>query len=182
MPVRAFVAVLVLALLGLGGWGAYAWFTQSPDNQFESLRAGDCIRLLDVPGVGPAPDGTLTVRHEEADCAEGPTPMTYTVGVVGPGQTPCPNGDYVEYYQVSTSRTAGQNTREHTACLVPNFEPDLCYGEDDSTLGYQVVPCGQGALLHVDSVTSDPSQTCRNGARKLSFPHPPRLFCVRPPA
>ncbi|OYO10363.1 hypothetical protein BI335_17680 [Enemella evansiae] len=179
---RLGIGLLVVALIGLTAWGLFAGRLPLPDNQFRALSAGDCIRLVAVGNSEPARDGSLTVGHEEVACDAGPTPMTYTVATVGPGEQSCPTTDYVEYYQVGqTSRANPTEQRQWTTCLVPNYRPDTCYADDDSTLGYQAVPCGQAASFRVDSVTDRADAQCPEPAREMVYPEPPRTFCVRPP-
>lgn len=173
--------LIVVALIGLTAWGLFAG-RLDPGNQFRSLAVGDCIRLTAIQDAAPARDGSLTVGHEETSCDAGPTPMTYTVGAVGAGEQKCPTTDYVEYYQVAPiSRSDATEQRQWTTCLIPNFVADTCYGDDDSTLGYQAVPCGQGASFRVDSVSDRADEQCAGPAREMAFPEPPRTVCVRPP-
>lgn len=176
------VGLLVVALIGLTAWGLFAGRSPAPDNQFRTLNVGDCIRLMAVQDATQARDGSLTVGHEEIGCEVGPNPMTYTVAVVGEGERACPTTDYVEYYQVGqTSSTNAAERRLWTTCLIPNYRAGTCYADDDSTLGYQAVPCGQGALFQVDSVSDRTDTQCADPARPLVFPEPARTVCVRPP-
>ncbi|OYO18317.1 hypothetical protein CGZ93_15085 [Enemella dayhoffiae] len=149
---------------------------------FKQLKEGDCLRIIPKPGATPKPDGSMEINHEEAGCESRGGGVIYSVGSVSKGQLQCSNDNYIEYYQTSSNaETAAPEDRRYTACLMPRFAKDTCYGEDSKTGGFVASACDPKAILKVvDVIEADDPSKCK-GSTAMNFPKPARTYCVVKP-
>ncbi|WP_460741169.1 hypothetical protein [Mariniluteicoccus endophyticus] len=173
---QVLLGVVSLVVLTVVGTRALAPVVTAHQNSMAELAVGECVQIVPRPDKGRGATGGMNITHQKVGCNTAGV-VTYAVGAVGEGKLECPNGNYMEYFEVDEAHK--ERPRLWTACLMPNLMQGACYQPDNLTKAFTVAQCGASALFRVESMADvDDVRRCSATSEPFTFPVPARTYCV----
>lgn len=164
--------IVVAVVLGAVAIAVRHWFSErsaqsDARKELDKYSVGQCVVM------SKADKGLGNVDAADAPCDRDPS---YTVASKIDANAKCPNENYTTYTYEVGGKSAGQ------LCLVENLTPGHCYEQEMFTKIIKLsTTCGGLAMdkpFRVESRTETADAPCPAEATTVSYPQPPRTYCV----
>lgn len=159
------ILIAVGVAIGFGIWRAN---TGGGDNL---PKTGACIKLAEEKD---------DVEWRKVDCKGESDKLAFYVASTGTGTPNCPSGDYLEY--TMTDKKDKSAATEY-ACLIPNWQKDLCYDIDPNIPGPVACTASEADLKITGAYDgSDDESLCTAEETPSTFSMPKRTYCYTEPS